>query len=182
MGQDLEAPCGEEDAERRGGGQARRRGGSSSDFAGGVPPGRAGSWTVLVCVSRDRQRIRNEPQWGQLRSRSPRGDPSFPIPSTSSPQPPPRPPIPPPPHTHNARSHFGGAWGGKGGLASAGWLQTSGARVGEMRARSPRNPFFFCPGPSRVGSLSFQAQAGSAIDCPGRARTGPPAQRAGFSR
>lgn len=31
-----------------------------------------------------------------------------------------------------------------------------------MRGKSPRNPLFSCPGPSRVGSLCFQAQAESA--------------------
>lgn len=90
---------------RRTGGRPEQRSGSlagssSLDLEGASAPGRARSWTVLVCVSRDRQRIRNEPQWGQLRSWSPRGDPSFPISFTSSHQPPPspQPPAPPPPH------------------------------------------------------------------------------------
>lgn len=39
-----------------------------------------GHQTVLICVSRDRQRIRNEPRWGLLRSWFPRGAPSAPNP------------------------------------------------------------------------------------------------------
>lgn len=37
--------------------------------------GRARRWTVLVCDSRDRQRIRNEPLWGPQESWSRRGAP-----------------------------------------------------------------------------------------------------------
>lgn len=58
-----------------------------------------------------------------------------------------------------------------------------------MRGRPPRTPLFSCPGPSRVGSLYFQAQAfpsqaESAIAPCGRgpplARPPGPALSAGF--
>ena len=54
--------------------------------------GRARRQTVLVCVSRDRQRIRNAPQWALLRPWSPRGRPHC---------------APLPKHTHTARRPFG---------------------------------------------------------------------------
>lgn len=62
-------------------------GGSSQDFEGSRR-----RQTVLVCVSRDRQRIRNAPQWALLRPWSPRGRPHC---------------APLPKHTHTARRPFG---------------------------------------------------------------------------